>query len=152
MKQKTENKVKKKMNDMDENMIDSIIGSMFSNVINTVSKMMDGIKERLNEIYRKCLDRKMDQEQAVDAIDKVIGGITAVYFKQGKKFTIQNHAAIYSLKYNGGLPKREEKEAERLAYMAYRRAQANGNPMSGEVHIGAYASTKHHTQGLAALI
>lgn len=90
-------------------------------------------------------------EQAVDAIDRAIGGITAVYFKAGKKFTIQNHNQVYPLRYNGGIPRRKERIVYNLAYFAYQRAQQNGNARCGELHMGANASTKHHRHGLMSL-
>lgn len=96
-----------------------------------------------NQIFQQCLDRTLEPEQAVDAIDTEIGGITAVHFKAGKLFTICNHTQCYSMPYRG-LGNRQEKMAQNLAYMAYRRAQMNGNPRCGELHIGRYASTKHH--------
>ena len=112
--------------------------------------MYEQAKQAVAEIYQSYLrQREMGAIQAVEYIDSVIGGITAVRFNAGKRFTISNH------NFSVSIPCREGKRQERiyaLAYAGYLKAQQNGSIKPGEVHIGKGLSTKHHSANLEALL
>lgn len=107
-------------------------------------------KQMVAEIYQSYLrQREIGAVQAAEQIDQAIGGITAVRFNAGKRFTISNH------NFSVSIPCREGKKQERicaLAYAGYLKAQQNGSIKPGEVHIGKGISTKHHRENLEALL
>lgn len=108
------------------------------------------MREQINKIFKQCLQKVIDPTQAVETIDKLIGGITGVSFKAGKKFTLQNPLRAYSLRYNFALvPRKQQSIAAEMAYCAYERAMQNtGNIYCGDLHINRVTSTKHHYGGL----
>ncbi len=101
----------------------------------------------LKSIQKDCLDGRLGVMEAVEQIDQAIGGITRVDFKEGHKFKITNHVAVFPLGVSG-YRRREEERLYALAVAAYYKAQQNGSVFPGEVHISAQASTKHHRQGI----
>jgi len=105
----------------------------------------------VKSIQRKCLERRLEVVEAVDQIDEAIGGIKSVIFKQGMKFKITNYDVMFSLDFQT----RRRKELELLhglVVVAYFRAQENGSITPGEVHISKEASTKHHVDGIYAIL
>ena len=112
--------------------------------------MYEQAKQAVADIYRSYLSqRQMGAVQTAEYIDRVIGGITAVRFNAGKRFTISNH------NFSVSIPCKEGKRQERiyaLAYAGYLKAQQNGSMKPGEVHIGKGISTKHHRENLEALL
>lgn len=101
------------------------------------------MKTQLNQVFQQCLEKKLQPTEAVNTIDKLIGGITAAHFKLGKVFTITNNKTTYSLHYRN-YRKKQQQLAIAVAYLAYQRAQQNGYVKCGEVHAGPFKSTKHH--------
>ncbi len=108
-------------------------------------------KETVKEIQKKCMCGRITVPQAVSEIDRTIGGITGVLFKDGKQFKILNHTAMFPLQFSG-YQKKQMDIVYGLATMAYLRAQENGSIHPGEVHISREASTKHHMDGIFDLI
>jgi hypothetical protein len=109
------------------------------------------LEEQVKEIQDKCLNREISPVNAVDTINDVIGGITAVYFNNGMKFKIDNHQAKFALKYEG-LRNSQMELLYAMAALAYNKAKENGNIFPGEVHIGRGASTKHYMAGIKAIL
>ncbi|MBW2982195.1 hypothetical protein KY343_04920 [Candidatus Woesearchaeota archaeon] len=108
------------------------------------------LKQKVVEIYRTYMSqRQMTPVDAAKEIDTAIGGITAVRFNSGRRFTISNHCFSISIPYKGS---RKEARVYALAYAGYLQAQQNGSIQPGEVHAGKGISTKHHNQGLDALL
>ena len=111
--------------------------------------MYEATKQRVVELYRQVARGEIDPREGAAQIDEKIGGITAVRFNNGKRFTVSNHKFAVSLPYNGG---RKQRPIWQLAYAGYLKAQENGSDTPGEVHISETMSTKHHKQGLADLL
>lgn len=84
---------------------------------------------------------------AISLIDEEIGGITGVQFKTGLMYKLVNHNGIYALQHKG-FSKREMPRLQGMAVMSYKKAQDNGSPFPGEVHISRQASTCHHPDGI----
>ncbi len=105
----------------------------------------------LRLIQKECLDGRLSVPQAIQAIDAAIGGITRVEYKEGQKFKIVNHSAIYPLDATG-FRRGELDRLRGLAVVAYKKAQQNGSSFPGEVHISSQASTKHHRGGIYELV
>ena len=114
-----------------------------------MNPMYEQIKHQVADIYRQFAKSGGDARAAIAQIDEAIGGITAVRFNNGKKFSISNHTFSVSLPYNGG---RKQRPIWRLAYAGYLKAQENGSKQPGEIHISRQMSTKHHQDGLADLL
>lgn len=108
------------------------------------------IADKVLEIERECFDRRISPKEAINEIDRTIGGITRVEYKEGRKFIIDNHDKRIKLQYKG-LSKRQLKLVCALAILAYARAQHNGYSFPGELHISRYASTNHHTGGIGEI-
>ena len=113
--------------------------------------MKDSREIEIRQIQRDCLERRLEVRAAVEAIDRAIGGITRVDFQEGFKFRVTNHTASFKLEMHG-IRRREEDRLYGMAVVAYCRAQQNGSTFPGEVHISEQASTKHHREGIYALM
>ncbi len=113
--------------------------------------MTKEIQREVKVIRRDCLRNGITVREAVDSIDERIGGITRVEFKEGMKFKVHNHNAVYNL-HLPGVPKRQRERYHAMAAVAYDQARHNGNYAAGEVHISKSASTKHHQAGIDSLI
>ena len=113
--------------------------------------MTDPRETEIRQIERDCLDGRLEVRAAVEAIDRAIGGITRVDFQEGFKFRVTNHTASFKLEVQG-IRRREEDRLYGIAVLAYYRAQQNGSKFPGEVHISEQASTKHHREGIYALV
>ena len=98
-------------------------------------------------IQKQCLEKTIGVAEAVNQIDESIGGITRVDFKEGTKFKITNHVAMFSLDCRG-LNRKQTDLIHGMAVLAYFQAQTNGSLFPGEVHISPNASTKHHRAGI----
>jgi len=101
----------------------------------------------VKSIQRECLEGMVSVADAVSQIDEAIGGITRVDFKEGKKFKITNHTAMFGLDFTG-LRRRQIDLLHGMAVLAYFQAQENGSIQPGEVHISSDTSTKHHRDGI----
>jgi len=109
------------------------------------------LENEVKEIERKCLNGEISPLDAVNRINSTIGGITAVYFKYGLKFKIDNHKARFKMRYNG-LRNYQDGLSCDLAVLAYYIAKKNGSIFPGEVHIGPKASTKHYMSGINEIL
>jgi hypothetical protein len=108
-------------------------------------------KQAVIEIYKQYVaSRRQNPVQTAEEINRAIGGITAVHFNARNRFSIANHNFCVSLPYRG--QGKRDKPIFALAYAGYLRAQQNGSRRPGEVHAGRSMSTKHHAQGLTALL
>lgn len=104
---------------------------------------------QLKQIQRECLTGKLSIPETIERIGEIIGGITRVDFKDGKKFKISNHREVFPLDYN--VRKRYTNRLYSMAVGAYFKARENGSLYPGEVHISREASTKHHMDGIYAI-
>ena len=105
----------------------------------------------IKSIQRECLEGKIRVADAVSQINEAIGGITRVDFKEGKKFKITNHDAMFGLDIVG-LKRRQGDLLHGMAVLAYSQAQENGSIRPGEVHISKDASTKDHMGGIYRIL
>ena len=112
---------------------------------------MENLQQIVLGIENRCLDRELTPFEAVNEIDRTIGGITSVIYKEGTKFKIYNHNAIFSLDVNG-IRKKEQEYLQGLAVLGYSKAQKNGSLNPGEIHISENASTKHHKEGIYRIL
>lgn len=94
-------------------------------------------RERVKNIFRDCLRKRIDPLHAVEMIDKEIGGITDVSFKTNKKFSLYNHETIFPTGYNGGM----NDKLKDFLFISYAFAGR------GEIHLNEKVSTKHHKRG-----
>jgi len=108
------------------------------------------LEEQVKEIGEKCLNGEISPLNAVNSIDSVIGGITAVYFNNGMKFKIDNHKYRFKMQFNG--KKSQMQLIYALAALSYYKAQKNGSLKPGEVHIGPGISTKHYVAGINEIL
>jgi len=105
----------------------------------------------IKTIQGKCLEGKLDVADAVSQIDRAIGGITRVDFKEGEKFKITNHDAMFGLDYKG-LTKKQFELLYGIAVLSYFQARRNGSVRPGGVHISRDASTKHYMEGIHRIL
>jgi hypothetical protein len=109
------------------------------------------MKQTIRKMQKECLEGKLGVVDTVHAIDEAINGITKVVYKEGSKFKIHNHTAIYSLDVRG-VKKKYLSALHGLAVVAYDKAQKNGSMFPGELHISKQASTKHHRDGIYEIL
>ncbi|HLC57920.1 MAG TPA: hypothetical protein VJH95_05075 [Candidatus Nanoarchaeia archaeon] len=110
---------------------------------------MEG-KTGLKQIYQQCLYGKISLADAVEALDRELGGITAAFYTP-QKFTLQNHSRRepFDTRDQG---RKFVRARQQLAILCYQRAQKNGSMQPGEIHISRQASTKDHKQGLTRIL
>jgi len=97
-------------------------------------------------IYNAYMSGKIeDANEAARMISECIGGVTKVKFKPGKSFTIRNSIQGYSLP-----SEVKKKEMDKvLALLAALYTISKGHV---EYHLGKRCSSKHHKDGLIALL
>lgn len=108
---------------------------------------MENIETTIRNIQRTCLDGTMSVAEAVELVNSAIGGITRVDYKADTKLKLTNHNMRFGMSVTGWTRRQKERLHE-LAYGFYVRAQQNGSPQPGEIHIAKFASTKGHRYGL----
>jgi hypothetical protein len=104
----------------------------------------------MEHAIRELLSGRINALEATQLLDAEIGGITSARWNPGaRQYKIYNHTRSVILPIRGA--RRKEVEAlQELATLSYWKAQQNGNFQSGEIHLGASCSSKHHKQGFQA--
>lgn len=112
----------------------------------------DQVKSQIRSIQQQGIEGHLGIVEAVDEIDRAIGGIVRVEFKSTPgKFSIANSQTAFSLKAQGYSNCQKERLHD-MAVVAYHKAQQNGQYKPGGVHISERASTKHYREGIDAIM
>ncbi|MBT3578011.1 hypothetical protein HOA55_01535 [archaeon] len=102
----------------------------------------------VNQTLKMARDGKISPLEAVESLDREIGGITGAIYNPGAGvYKILNHTMMVPLPARGA-NKKQMKRLKEVAALAYWKAQQNGSQKPGELHIGKGCSTKHYKEGL----
>ena len=104
----------------------------------------------INNLYQNYIQRNCTLEYTINEMDKMLGGITAVFYTP-QKLTIQNHLKRVSLK-NPNRGRATIKNTQKFALAVYIKAQQNGSKFPGELHFSKKASTNDHMLGIKRIL